>query len=771
MVRRLPTARVLLVLTDTEPAPTRSVFHLALDRQLHVHRIDLAPLSPEGVATAVRLGVGDRRADRLATEVYELTGGNPLLLRALLDGPEDPDDRLDRYGRALLGCLHRGDPTLWAVARAVAVLGDGATTRALHDLVDADPRAVDGALRAMTAAGLMREGAFRHESARDALLDHIPADERTRLQERAAHVLFDGGAPASTVAPLLVSAGTAPPPWATPILVEAAEQAVAVDDRQAAVSALECALRGTPPPPQAASLRVRLAQIEWETDPAAGARHLDPLRTALRDAQLDHRERFTLVKRLLWSGRVAEATDALNLIRSDAHRDPGAVVELRDLEQWLAYVAPALARHPAGPAPQDGDAFPLRRMTDPWLHATAATIAPLVNGRTADAADRAAQTLQDLELGRLTGWEDEAALVALRALCRADRVQSALRWCDRLRRRTDARSHRTMNAVLTAAYADICLELGDLTAAVTNAEAALDQLTTRAWGLAAGLPLSTLVLALSRLGQFDEAGALLARPVPEAMFQTRYGVLYLFARGQYRMAVRHHHAALADFLSCAEMVRGWGLDAAGIVPWRTSAAEAWLRLGNHDQARRLAGDELSRTGTGARNRGAALRVLAAAGPAERRPQLLSESLELSESCDDRYQQALTLADLATAYHLLDRNRRARVVFRRAIHMALVCEADPLHRELLAVGHGLGEATGTPERCDQLDELTDSERRVAALAAMGYTNREIARKLFVTASTVEQHLTRVYRKLKISHRRELPSELTWHAGVKPRASAS
>jgi DNA-binding CsgD family transcriptional regulator len=53
------------------------------------------------------------------------------------------------------------------------------------------------------------------------------------------------------------------------------------------------------------------------------------------------------------------------------------------------------------------------------------------------------------------------------------------------------------------------------------------------------------------------------------------------------------------------------------------------------------------------------------------------------------------------------------------------------------------------------ELSDAERRVAALAAQGQTNREISRRLFVTVSTVEQHLTRVYRKLGVARRMDLP----------------
>ncbi|QTR06400.1 helix-turn-helix transcriptional regulator, partial [Saccharothrix algeriensis] len=48
----------------------------------------------------------------------------------------------------------------------------------------------------------------------------------------------------------------------------------------------------------------------------------------------------------------------------------------------------------------------------------------------------------------------------------------------------------------------------------------------------------------------------------------------------------------------------------------------------------------------------------------------------------------------------------------------------------------------------MTELTYSERRVATLAACGHSNRAIAARLHITVSTVEQHLTRVYRKLSV-----------------------
>ena len=52
------------------------------------------------------------------------------------------------------------------------------------------------------------------------------------------------------------------------------------------------------------------------------------------------------------------------------------------------------------------------------------------------------------------------------------------------------------------------------------------------------------------------------------------------------------------------------------------------------------------------------------------------------------------------------------------------------------------------------ELTPAERRVAALAAQGRKNREIAQAMFVSVATVEAHLTRIYRKLEIRSRSEL-----------------
>jgi DNA-binding CsgD family transcriptional regulator len=72
-----------------------------------------------------------------------------------------------------------------------------------------------------------------------------------------------------------------------------------------------------------------------------------------------------------------------------------------------------------------------------------------------------------------------------------------------------------------------------------------------------------------------------------------------------------------------------------------------------------------------------------------------------------------------------------------------------------------------------DELTETERHVAGLAARGRSNREIAAELYMGVSTVEAHLSRVYRKLGIRSRTELGREIATLGGeaAKARDAAS
>ncbi|MEU9254875.1 AAA family ATPase [Streptomyces sp. NPDC048270] len=107
------------------------------------------------------------------------------------------------------------------------------------------------------------------------------------------------------------------------------------------------------------------------------------------------------------------------------------------------------------------------------------------------------------------------------------------------------------------------------------------------------------------------------------------------------------------------------------------------------------------------------------------------------------------------HYLLARGR-----FRLAAEQPVAALGD-LHacRDLMArwgIGpcDALDWSTPAARPQDPVARLSRAERRVAVLAAQGCTNQVIAARLFVTASTVEQHLTKVYRKLHVRSRTDL-----------------
>jgi DNA-binding CsgD family transcriptional regulator len=114
-----------------------------------------------------------------------------------------------------------------------------------------------------------------------------------------------------------------------------------------------------------------------------------------------------------------------------------------------------------------------------------------------------------------------------------------------------------------------------------------------------------------------------------------------------------------------------------------------------------------------------------------------------------------------------RRTDARAQLRTAHEMfdaiGMLAFAERARRELLATGETVRKRTlGTH------DQLTPQEAQIARLARAGLSNQEIGGQLFLSARTVEWHLSKVFTKLEISSRRQLQQALPDGASAGPMA---
>jgi len=75
----------------------------------------------------------------------------------------------------------------------------------------------------------------------------------------------------------------------------------------------------------------------------------------------------------------------------------------------------------------------------------------------------------------------------------------------------------------------------------------------------------------------------------------------------------------------------------------------------------------------------------------------------------------------------------------------------VHPEL---GARLVSAESAERRRAEADPLSDREREVLRLLALGHTNQEIAAQLFISVRTAETHRAHIMQKLRLSSRAEL-----------------
>ena len=106
-----------------------------------------------------------------------------------------------------------------------------------------------------------------------------------------------------------------------------------------------------------------------------------------------------------------------------------------------------------------------------------------------------------------------------------------------------------------------------------------------------------------------------------------------------------------------------------------------------------------------------------------------------------------------------RRRDADLQLRTAYDMFIAMGAVAFAVRTGAEQRATGQASRDAPRLLNPFGLTSQETQVARQASTGATNAEIASRLFITTSTVEYHLSKVFRKLDVTSRRQLAAALS------------
>nr|WP_279577603.1 LuxR family transcriptional regulator [Streptomyces cyanogenus] len=750
---------LLLVLADAPPdCAERAQARTELLRHPGYMRLVIGPLTKAGTA-AVLERTGSPADGNTVARLHSVTGGNPLLLRALLTEPSAPEpEHGGPFTQSALTCLNRSGAQARRMAAVLAVFEGEADTDTAARVARTTTSAAARAMGVLDRSGLTRDGRLSHPALAAAILDATPGPERAELHARAAQVLHENGARADLVARhLLLAASEAEQPadlmagdWPVRVLCEAAQQALIVsDDSTHAAECLSLARVLCADEQNEWEVGLRQAAATWRTFPGAAEHHLRAPLAALRRGALGPAMTARLARLLVSQGRVEEAAEALGHIagrQAGPREDP-----LRELFALPPALGPAAADPDEGRDATARAATALRAGAALWTHPGA------------EGEERVVERL--LRGTPLAQTTFEPIVQAVRTLIHLDRPDRAVHWAKRLKADVQQHSAPAWWSAFGLVQAEGLLRLGDLAGAEQEAAAAADAVTDRG-GLFLFGPIAVQVTALTAMGRYEEVTRRLQCPVPDELFNSVYALDFLRARGLYYLATHRYRAALGEFLDVGRLAQRWGLDRPRQLAWRTDAAEALLQLGEHRRAERLVVEQLGLPDARSpRVRGVSLRLRAAIAESRQRPRLLTSAVDELRRSGDRVELARALAELGRALRRSGEESRAGIVTRRARQLAQDCGALPLCEQVSPSQQGRTrqeEQPPPPQRPEpaaaRTEQLSESERRVAALAGYGYTNREIAVRLYITVSTVEQHLTRVYRKLSITRRQDLPMEL-------------
>lgn len=744
----------------------------------------LQPLSEKASRALLEERRGGQLSGDLAGRAHHSCAGNPLLLVEVADAWGRGEDLLAGPGplgeRVFLPRFAGVGPEALRWARGASVLGSRFHPLLVTGLVGLSDPGASAALEELCDSGIVRGAAggdaeFVHPLFRQALYDDMAVPVRQGLHARAFKLLRDIGAPSAEAAVHAVAADLRGDPSALDAVVSSARTAMAAGAVATAAEHFANAVRLARGAPDTALwlelggaclLAGRVGQGETAVRRFLAAEALDD---AARVAGMR-----LLAQILMASARQREAAECSEGASELAGRsDPGLAAEIlldSTFMGWL-YEGPRRARATTQRVLR---MIEEHGITDERLRQSArsadANLACIVGDPYGieEMAATARRTLAHPEVHELRSpwsWDLLFGFVNLAKI--VERFEDDMAAYPILAGLAERQGAALTYWNYTVNHADTLWRIGRL----DEAYASLRDGVAVADVLPSVAPYASVGLAhvCHELGRHEESAAWAERveAMSSRIGETAYLRLWLLlisCRDELRSGRVQSAVTIAE--RAAALAAGSGILEPCVVPWHSAAIEAYVAAGMLDEASDLACSLESLCQPLPCH---APRAVAAAGRATvewRQGHVEAAEALFDEALAHNTAVAMPLAEAETriAYgrflRLTGRVARARTVLHRALEVL-----DPTGAARLgqAATDELAAAGGRPPRRHRSScDLTAQERRVASLAAKGLTNKDIAQRLYVSAKTVDHHLSAVYTKLGLGSRRELM--LNWRESL-------
>ncbi len=727
-------------------------------------RLRVRPLSSNATAQLIGQELGQEPDPAFVAACQSQTSGNPFFLTELL--PELAALRVapvaanaervremapEGVERFVEQRIARASPSVRTLMGSLAVIGENSDPGEISQLSGLTASEVEEALHDLRAMGLVARGdppRFAHPIVSGTVTSLIPPDERDALHRQAAHRAADTGALGKAAAHLLATT-PAGDPWAVGILRRGATLALARGDPDAAAAALRRASLEPPPGEERPAVLLSLGTAEAV---AGDPRAIESLTAALDVADAADRANTALLlgRVLSVTGRIDEAIAAFE--RGKQGLGPTGADQVRRLEAERRFALQNASRPLALPDSNEIQAL----LNSPTAGARALlAVLALEASFTGLGTDAARYATEALGGGVLLEDEDlPIPMLPPLALAFCDQPDASAAWLTRIMTRAQIRGAVIDYTTALCWRAHANLRAGRIHSAEEDARAAweADDLEWMGHPATAAFMIRTLV----ERSELQEAVDVSTKAESLLVRDTMNGLLLLHARGVLHAADGQLEQALDELLACGRGLLAARAPGSLAIPWRSDATLVLVRLSRRDEARDLAAENLT-LARKADLPGALGVALRATAVVEDDAELMEQAMEMLRTSKARLELARSLIDLGIMRDRSDGPTAGRPLLHEGLDLADECgsvvQARRAREALLATG-----ARPRRPRTTGFAALTASERRVAALAADGATNREIAEALFVTLKTVEKHLTRTYRKLGITSRSELGDAL-------------